>query len=252
MMKIIGILTFSIFTMTLTTTASFASPKSICGQDDRILSFTKEIGRVMKPGEVAGCTITMIGKSCAVSAGHCVESTFFQAQFNTAPSVGGRIVVPGAKDLYPVQRDTAVYVDDGIGNDYAVVRLGANAVTGLLPGDAQGYYDVDMDYVAVPGAEISITGYGADYGDLTGNFAQQFHSGIINSSNGSELYHEVDTMGGNSGSTIIDVKTGKIIGIHTHGGCFRSGGANASTLISARPELKDAIQSCLNWEAENL
>jgi len=248
MQKLIGMFLISCaFSMT-----SHASPKSICGQDDRVLSFTREVARVMKPGAVAGCTITMIGKTCAISAGHCVESTFYQAQFNTAPSVGGRIVTPGPKDLYNVLRQTAVSVDAGIGNDYAVVRIDKNDITGQYPGDVQGFYEVDFDYIAKSGAEISITGYGADAGDMTGNFAQQFHSGVISQARGSGLYHEVDTMGGNSGSSIIDVQSGKIIGIHTHGGCRRDGGANGSTLISAQPRLVEAIKSCLAWEQENL
>ena len=50
----------------------------------------------------------------------------------------------------------------------------------------------------------------------------------------------MDTTGGNSGSPVIDDTTGEAIGIHTHGGCFNGGGANAGTWAN-HPGLQAAL-----------
>jgi hypothetical protein len=43
------------------------------------------------------------------------------------------------------------------------------------------------------------------------------------------MRYRTDTMGGNSGSPIIDEATGYSVGVHTHGGCTSSGGNNNGT-----------------------
>ena len=66
------------------------------------------------------------------------------------------------------------------------------------------------------------------------------------------ILHRVDTQGGNSGSSIINESTQKIVGIHTHGGCFTMGGTNIGTLLANHDKAQEAIKSCLQWEEENL
>lgn len=236
--------------LSLLATSAFATEQTICGRDERVLSSTPEIGRIMKPTEAAGCTVTMISRSCAVSAGHCT-STFSQAQFNTPPSRGGRVVFPAESDIYQVDKDSIVYTNGGVGNDYAVLRLKPNKHTGMLAGDAQGFFEVGLNIVPRKGDMISITGYGRD-DEADRNFAQQFNAGEVESVSGTTLRHRADTMGGNSGSSVIDVESGKIIGIHTHGGCSSRGGANSSTLLAKHTQFKAAIKACLDWERDNL
>lgn len=217
--------------------------KSICGADDRELSSEPRVGRVLRPGDPAGCTVTLIGKGCAITAGHCV-STFGIVEFNTPVSANGRIQNSKPEDIYKVDNTRVVSTDGGVGNDFAVIHLMPNDITGLMPGDAQGYYPVAKESPAV-GDIVRITGYGADYSDEDRNFAQQTNTGPIAVINGTSLHHQVDTMGGNSGSSIILESTGEIIGIHTHGGCSSWGGENGSTLIAAHEKLQAAIASCL-------
>lgn len=227
--------------------------KTICGQqDDRIPSFNPKIARVLEIGAPAGCTITMIGRSCAISAGHCLP-TFEAAEFNTPLSSDGRIQHPAKEDIYMVDKSSIISKNGGVGNDYAVLRLKANSITGKLPGDLQGHYDVSFK-VPKTGDMVRITGYGADRNDDDRNFAQQTHSGPIESlpRSGSIMNHLADTMGGNSGSSIIHESTGKIIAIHTHGGCSSRGGANGSTLIATHNAAKAAVLKCLKWETDNL
>lgn len=229
--------------LAFTTTTAQANSKSICGADDRELSTEPRVGRVLQPGDPAGCTVTMISKGCAITAGHCV-STFGIVEFNTPVSVDGRIQNSKPEDIYKVDNTRVVSTDGGIGNDFAVIHLMANEITGQIPGDAQGHYNVAAE-APVVGDIVRITGYGADYSDKDKNFAQQTHTGPIAVISGSSLYHQVDTMGGNSGSSIILESTGEIIGIHTHGGCGGWGGDNGSTLIAGHAKLQEAIKSCL-------
>lgn len=228
-----------------------AQNKTICGAtDDRLPSENPKVARLQVTTAPAGCTFTLIGRVCGITAGHCY-STFEVAQFNTPPSQNGRIQHSEAKDIYNVDMKSPVYTDNGQGDDFAVLRLNANEITGQLPGDVQGHYAVAF-YTPRPGQEVRVTGYGADRSDPDRNYAQQTHVGKIYNIQGSAMEHTIDTMGGNSGSSVILESTQEIVGIHTHGGCTPSGGANTSTLIAAHTQLRQAIMDCLRWEEENL
>ncbi len=245
-----SIILFGLLTL-IASGQALASQKTICGTtDDREPSQNPKVARVLKAADPAGCTLTMIGRVCAISAGHCI-STFEMAEFNTPPSAGGRIQRPAADDVYQVDTQSIVYRNGGQGDDFAVLRLKAQVNTGAYAGDRQGFYGVSFD-APVRGDIVRITGYGADRAEPTRNFAQQTHLGDIFEISGTVMRHRADTMGGNSGSSIILESSDEIVAIHTHGGCYENGGANASTLISAHQQLKQAITDCLQWEQDNL
>lgn len=246
--KGIGSLVMALCLTPAMTSGVMASQKSICGVDDRVPSSLPSIGRLLgKITDSGGCTVTMISKTCAISAGHC-SSTFGIAQFNTPPSRGGRIQHPSEEDMYPVDKGASKWVYSGLGNDWAVLRIKPNKVTGLYAGDVQGTYEVEFNKPR-NGDIIRITGYGLDRSDPERNLAQQTHTGEITRFRGSTMYHVADTMGGNSGSSIIRESDQKIVAIHTNGGCSSRGGANAATVISENEELKKAIRTCLAEEA---
>ncbi len=227
--------------------------KTICGrQDDRVPSFNPKVARVLEKGEDAGCTLTLIGRSCALSAGHC-KPTFELAEFNTPLSSGGNTQRPEKEDIYEVDKSSVVSTDGGRGNDFAILRLKPNRITGKLPGDLQGFYQVSFELPKI-GDIVNITGYGSDRSDRERHFAQQFHAGPITSisRSGSKIGHRADTTGGSSGSSIIHQESGKIIAIHTHGGCIRSRGENGATLLAKHEKAKKAILSCLQWENDHL
>ena len=230
-----------------------AMEKTICGpSDDRAPSNVREIGRLLdsKVG-TGGCTLTMISENCGVSAGHC-KSVLRIAEFNTPESIGGDIQHPGAEDVYEIEQSSIESANNGPGDDWAVFKVKPNEITGKSAGAAQGYYQVSFETPA-NGTPLSITGYGLDRNEPTKNLAQQAHRGeLVSIGQGgwygraeSTLDHKVDTMGGNSGSTIINVETGKVIGIHTHGGCGQYSGSNQGTAISKHETLMNAIRSCL-------
>ena len=238
--------------LSLTSTTVFANPKTICGDtDDRIASNASEIGRVSIPDKNKGCTFTMISKSCAITAGHCSEYLEV-ASFNVPESVD---YVPRAskpEDMYEVIPSSVMYQDDGPGKDWAVMKLRPNSITGQYPGDVQGFMDVQFTRPK-RGSMIRITGYGRDNDTPEGNFAQQTHAGQIKGLGGffgAMMSHVADTMGGNSGSAIVSEDTGKIVGIHTHGGCTSTGGSNKSTVIAKHQELIAAIKLCLKLDRQ--
>jgi V8-like Glu-specific endopeptidase len=230
---------------------SFAGVKSICGQDDRVLSFNSKVGRLSEDGAHKGCTATMISNSCAITAGHC-KPVLIRAEFNTPVSIDNEPQASDKKDLYYIDQTTIVSQDEGPGKDWAVFKFKSNTITGKLPGTVQGNYDVSFEKL-IKGQKIEITGYGRDEGDLDKHFAQQVHQGEIvklghTLFGKSAMSHIVDTMGGNSGSSIINLDTQEVVGIHTHGGCKSSGGDNMGTIISKHKKLMEAIKNCLASE----
>lgn len=245
--KVIVLLTLFIFSGT---SGFYASElKSLCGADNRVLSTNLKVGRSLANRFVqAGCTITMISNRCAVSAGHCT-STFNYAEFNTPVSSSqGRIRHSKAVDTYRVDRGTIISSNGGIGNDWAVMKIKPNTISGQLPGQVSGFYKVDFGTGNTKVNDIvRITGYGADSNTPIGNFAQQTHVGRILRISNSVVHYNVDTMGGNSGSSVIRESDDSIVAIHTHGGCSSNGsGSNQSTYISKNTKFKSAIRKCLS------
>ena len=220
----------------------FGDDKSICGtKDDRDFSTNKKVGRV-NDGLTSVCTVTLIGKRCALTACHC-HSILNEVSFNVPKSINGQLGLADSKDIYQVDRYETFFANNGAGDDYAVLKLIANKITGKLPGEVQGYYEVGFERVKV-GDEVTITGFGKDT-RLHRNHSQQTHRASIVSLFQNMIQHNVDTRFGNSGSVIIDDVTKKVIGIHTHGACYPGGGSNFGTSIHGNIRLKNGIKNCL-------
>ena len=233
----------------------YANEKTICGEtDDRVLSNEKQIGRASKRLGNIGCTATLIGKSCAISAGHCLES-ISKVSFNVPESMN-KIPMPAEKeDIYYLDKSFLASSQNGEGDDWVVFKLNANKKTSLYPGDVQGYLQVNLSPNLKKGARVRITGYGEDANDPIRNFAQQTHFGVVKKIGGlfssrSRLGYNVDTMGGNSGSSIILENTNEIIGVHSHGTCGIWGDYNEGTLIAKNKKFKQAIIDCLKSESK--
>lgn len=237
----------------LSSNESFSNNKSICFERDyRYLSNDPRVGRVQKPEGKSGCTATLIGRSCAISAGHCFRK-YQDMHFNVPLSTKeGKISLSKPEDIYPVVEESIVYSEREKGDDYGVFRVGRNKVSGNYPGDAQGFYDIRY-YSVNPGTYIRVIGYGADRdeGHEERNYAQQTSFSNINEVEQTYITYQADTWGGSSGSPVIDLNN-RIIGIHTHGDCDEEGGRNSGTLIYNNQRLIEAIQQCLEWEHYNL
>lgn len=228
--------------------STYAIEKTQCGPtNDRVLSFDRPIGRMLKATDASsGCTGTLISKTCVVSAGHCKKNTYV-IEFNTVPSVRGRIIHPGPKNIY--FSDEIIDFKKGFtGNDWLVYRVKPNAITGEYAGDVQGTYELSYEMPVVP-IDLVITGYGKD-DRPEHNFAQQVGYGELTEIVGTALKYQVDTRGGNSGSVVVERSTNKIIGIHTTGGCSK--GSNKGTMLASHERFQKAIETCLQQEKEDL
>jgi V8-like Glu-specific endopeptidase len=198
---------------------------SICGPtDDRIPSNQPATSRLL----TVGCTAWIIPNGKIASAGHCLAGSTTIIEFNVPPSLpNGTIQHPGPEDQYSVNVSTKVFTNGGVGNDWGVFEVYPNSITNLMPKEAQSAYwtlvqDLGPD-------SIRITGYGVD--DGTANQTQQTHVGPNWGSSGTTMRYRTDTMGGNSGSPVIDALNNVCVGVHTHGGCTSSGGNNSGTSL---------------------
>ena len=227
---------------------------TICGDDGRNTISNHRIGRLTYKNAPA-CTVTMIGKECAVSAGHC---TPFLAggivEFDVPLSNGSQIRNSDPKNTYLIDPATIASDNREYGRDWTVFKLKANAVTKAFAGTVNGYYPVNTTF-SKTGTAIQIAGYGLDNRDiLNTNGVLQIAYGKVteiseyNPGDGSNpivLNHNVNTEEGDSGAVIVRVKEQDIIAIHTHGRLSCSLDDNKGTLISENKKLKEAIQNCL-------
>jgi V8-like Glu-specific endopeptidase len=233
-------------------TPYLGASRTICGKDDdRLPSKFSPMARMMKTSTGSGgCTATMISENCMISAGHC-SSYLNIAQFNVPPSKeNGKVNYPGPEDQYPLSEILA-FKNNGIGRDWAVYRLKPNPVTNRMAGEVYGYIRVKTEPVA-NNSQLVITGYGVDNNDPTRNLAQQMHTGLLldNGEGDAGMKYRVDTMGGNSGSGVIEKSTGALVGVHTHGGCNSSSetSGNAGTSLAYNEAFKAAVVQCLNQD----
>lgn len=131
------------------------------------------------------------------------------------------------EDQYAVDVPTYRGANGGVGNDWGRGRLLPNSSTGLLPGVAQGdWYTIGTVPSTTSGNVIRITGYGTAAVDSR---SQKTHTGDLTTVNTASLNYVPDTTGGNSGSPVLHENTGLVIGVHTHGGCGETSGANTGT-----------------------
>lgn len=216
---------------------------TICGPtDDRVPSLDSRVARLLNGTGTAACTGWLVSSDdCAFTAGHCAPTYTATAEFNTPPStVTGALQHPPPQDQYPVDPQTVTGSSGGVGNDWAVMKLLPNNL-GQSATSNQGWFTLETTSVPGVSSTVRVTGYGTTLAGTT-NQIQQTHSGPLVGTLATSLQYQVDTTGGNSGSPVIDVTTGKAVGIHTHGGCHAGGGSNSGTSL-LNPALLAAYQA---------
>ncbi|AFX99780.1 trypsin-like serine peptidase [Bdellovibrio bacteriovorus] len=243
----------------------------ICGKsDDRALSFDSKVGRLVKEGETKGCNVTLVSDSCVVTVGACALDRDY-AEFNIPVSVAGVPQTAALEDRYYVEKGTERHNTRGIGQQWAVLRLKPNEVTGKQAGATQGYYRV-ATRKSHNGDPIRVVSYGYALNDLydikQGNmpansnpeqmhFAQQVSHGKLVKAGifliPSIIEHDADTSHGSWGAPVINEKTNELVGINTHGGCraqyvVKAGAryTNSGTSITGNSDFRKAVQACVN------
>jgi V8-like Glu-specific endopeptidase len=163
------------------------------------------------------CTGTLISANRFLTAGHCIDSgsvgefVSFNYEVNLIP-----FVTVGPQTHVAI---TEVLEDDVGGVDYAIVRLAGS------PGNTFGVTGV-ASVDAPVGSPIAMIGHPA--GD-----PKMVEAGTVavDSDTSRIRYFNLDTLGGSSGSGLLD-PAGRIVGVHTNGGCTESGGTNSGMQIS--------------------
>jgi V8-like Glu-specific endopeptidase len=221
--------------------------KSPCQSDDRTVTDDLRIGRNLRVGkDEKGCTAFLIGKSCMITAAHCVEKTY-TVQFNVPMSdANGEIQHPAAFDQYQVDTSSINQGSKAYSNDFAVFKTFKNSITGRFAGEVQGKFDLNYtDFKK--GDLVSIRGYGYNHARVPEEFnVQKSDTGPIKRINGKVIYYNAYTSNGNSGSPIIHEKTGAVIGVHTNGGgCYSGGRGNHGYLLKDNIDFQQAVEDCL-------
>lgn len=203
-----------------------------------------------EPGNVSGarwCTGTMISDNLFLTAGHCFDQTGGNWQ---RPKVNGSndIISPSeiVKNMHinfnyqadaggTLQTATEIEVQELIeyrlGDlDYAIVRLADS------PGQNFGVGEIEMSDAAEDDM-LCIIGHPA-------GVPKRIEAGPLTALDGDRIrYNDIDTLGGNSGSAMWRAASGKIVGVHTNGGCQNPGGSNSGMRISRLLEESPTLQS---------
>jgi V8-like Glu-specific endopeptidase len=243
----------------------FASPErpvevtgaTILGDDERVrIDDTSAfpwraitwLGLFDESGQPAGhCTGTFIGPDALLTAAHCLWSA------DTGTWTRNIAVVPGKSgDQEPFGFEWAsnwwvpdAYISSGGSNlwDWGVIKLRSDSL-----GQTVGWLQVAQlttTTLARIDFEPAIVGYPADKegdeaGTMWGGIKDEF-LGVASR----ELYHEIDTFPGESGSAIFSANTsdpaifGLIVGVHTTGGTAYNRGSRIDAEL-----LDDILEGC--------
>ena len=184
---------------------------------------------------VGWCTGTLISRSLLLTAGHCFASPpagqtsaqFAQsmtAVFNFQNDTAGN---PRTTTSFAI---TALEEINQGGADYSIVRL-ANS-----PGNTFGLTHIARQDIAL-NKTVAIIGHPA-------GVPKRVEAGAVTVLDANTIgYNDIDTLGGNSGSGILDAATGNIVGVHTNGGCTTTGGYNYGVPISKLRKASPRIRS---------
>jgi V8-like Glu-specific endopeptidase len=161
------------------------------------------------------CSGTMISADLFITAGHCADSTTVGefVAFNYERAAGSATLL--AQSHFRI----SAVVEDALGGlDYAILRLEGK------PGNIFGITPIRTSPLSI-GEAATIIGHPAGK-------PKMIESGTISGFSGDYAqYGNIDTLGGNSGSGMLDAN-GNLVIIHTNGGCTRSGGANSGVQAS--------------------
>jgi len=117
------------------------------------------------------------------------------------------------------------------GLDMAICRIAGS------PGNTYGWAEVSTVNATV-GDMLAIIGHPA-------GMRKRIEAGTATSVTATVVgYNDIDTLGGNSGSGILAASTGRLIGVHTNGGCNTAGtGSNTGVAIAAIRAASPTLQS---------
>ena len=209
------------------------------------------------PGSVNGarwCSGTLIADDLFLTAGHAFDdrdangwrlprqngtttiippvevarNQTVEFNFQTAAEGGTRSIV-----RFPII-DLIEHRQGGL--DYAIARLAGN------PGALFGVTDISANDAALNDL-LCLIGHPA-------GMPKQIEAGPATGFTTTRIqYGDIDTLGGNSGSALL-AANGRIVGVHTNGGCTPTGGFNVGVRISALIGASPVISSIAGGDGE--
>ena len=240
------------------TTAFVASHERPVGQ----LQWNSNLASIYNnPGNVSGvrwCTGTLISNDLFLTAGHCFDqtgggwnrpqdnstgTTISPQEIATNMHVNFNYQVDPSGNLQVEQSYPILSLDEYRlgGLDFAIVRLGGN------PGSVWGTTQVATTDAA-SGDMLCIIGHPAGW-------PKRIEAGpCLNVSGNSITYDDIDTLGGNSGSGVLRAADGRIVGVHTNGGCGPNSpgvgsnrGVRITSIIAQSPILQNLTTPTLKF-----
>lgn len=198
-------------------TTETSEVKSICGKTEDFVpvnNYRGTVSFVQSREEAVGrlnrnCSGTYIGnvgsyKNLFLTAGHCgSKGQAASVEFNYEASADG-----------PVVTVKGTFIESSNSPDYALIQLNSNP--GVTPTTLGASSSSSLTIIQHPEARPKVVAFGT----------------LSGSSSGSRIYYAaLDTLGGSSGSGILNT-SGQLVGVHTLGGCGTSGGTNSGWTIS--------------------
>ncbi len=191
---------------------------------------------------------------------HVVEKFVARASGGWVLDPGCQMVIDfkqefGVADKREYRVESVVWVDGREQVDLALVKLDAGAIAGgQMPPPLR--LQSDPGY-ANEGNNVYVVGYPAadpkrnDPAEMQRIFAGVYEKkrlapgriAAIDSATG-HLSHDCSTLGGNSGSCIVDLSTNSVVGLHFEGDYLVANRAVLLPALAARPEFRG-----LNWQA---
>jgi V8-like Glu-specific endopeptidase len=184
----------------------------------------------------------LIGHDLFITAGHCFDRTgggwerpkqngviISEAEIATLMKVNFNFQINGEtkklreEDSYPVVR-LLEFREGQL--DYAIVQLGKNS-KGEIPGEKFGRLGVAGSDLTTVGATLCVIQH-------PNGKPKMIEAGpLVSNISGRISYDSIDTLGGSSGSAIVNAETGEVVGVHTNGGCTAFSGENFGVAIGA-------------------
>lgn len=190
------------------------------------------------------CTGTLIAENIMLTAGHCFDPSDDPFGWRTpARLVDGVKVLVDAEELatdiivnfgyqiatetntlrepevFPITKLMEYRIDD---LDYAILELGRGS-SGEYPGTSYSYLQTDSGGISAGDILTVIQHPAGQPKKIEAGTETEISEPFI-------FYGDIDTLGGSSGSSVLNAD-GKIVGVHTNGGCQATSGENRSLTI---------------------